>query len=731
MPCGDGSVCAPGTVCVLALDLCVAPAQIVACESVASGERCATTEILVGVCHQGACVSSGCGNGLVETGEVCDDGNTLSGDGCSADCRSHETCGNGIVDVGEQCDCGTFGSVAVGCTSENSDASGLCSSSCRNRCGDGIVAADEACDPGNAQPVSCIGSFDRGLTTCTASCTPVLSSGGCRYMGFRTRRSQAFTDTALVAPGQGFYVAGDTVGRLINYVPLDPATAPATLAAVWADLDHGVAVGAAGTIMVTSGTLPDGGLAWSTQPSNTLIDLRDVWGRNDHDVYAVGEDLVLHWNGVSWSPLDLPITGSFRAVAGDSTTIYVAGDGGALWSHDDVDGWRSIPQTTADLTSVWASDDGRVVAVGAAGAIVQRDAGVWRAGRTIASGSPEAVPIDLAAVWGSSQTGWFAAGARGTVLFDDGSTWRVLSLGRGVTGSSSQPLHAITGAYREVSIDGSEDVITFEGAAWSPTLSPTFSPILALTGTGPDDVFAVGTGGTILHHDGISWVSTVPRPTSVDLHAVAAIARDDVYAVGDHMTVLHFDGAVWSVLHTDPAVAAGDLLAIHATNRGVTVAGTTGIFALDASSQPVEVSAFPARALCGAGDELWAGGAGIRHFDGTVWEPTPIATAKVFSLACTVSFGDTLVQAIGPTSYRYDAAWNIFPAGEPDLEAAAFLATNELFAAGRNGALIRTTYPTIEPFAPATGALDAVYATGKVVFMAGPSGAIETMIFDH
>lgn len=49
-----------------------------------------------------------CGNSIIDdiVGEICDDGNTNDGDGCSATCMSNETCGNGIVDdaVGEQCD---------------------------------------------------------------------------------------------------------------------------------------------------------------------------------------------------------------------------------------------------------------------------------------------------------------------------------------------------------------------------------------------------------------------------------------------------------------------------------------------------------------------------------------------------------------------------------------------------------------------------------------------------
>ena len=46
------------------------------------------------------------GNAIIDPGEVCDDGNTVSGDGCRGDCGKIEVCGDGIVDAGEQCDDG-------------------------------------------------------------------------------------------------------------------------------------------------------------------------------------------------------------------------------------------------------------------------------------------------------------------------------------------------------------------------------------------------------------------------------------------------------------------------------------------------------------------------------------------------------------------------------------------------------------------------------------------------
>lgn len=41
--------------------------------------------------------TSTCGNSIVETGETCDDGNKVAGDGCSVTCTLE--CGNGILNT--------------------------------------------------------------------------------------------------------------------------------------------------------------------------------------------------------------------------------------------------------------------------------------------------------------------------------------------------------------------------------------------------------------------------------------------------------------------------------------------------------------------------------------------------------------------------------------------------------------------------------------------------------
>jgi cysteine-rich repeat protein len=52
--------------------------------------------------------SFSCGDGLLDDGEECDDGNNMDEDGCSADCIIEilAECGNGILEQGEECDPG-------------------------------------------------------------------------------------------------------------------------------------------------------------------------------------------------------------------------------------------------------------------------------------------------------------------------------------------------------------------------------------------------------------------------------------------------------------------------------------------------------------------------------------------------------------------------------------------------------------------------------------------------
>jgi len=103
------------------------------------GEQCDDGNNIAGDGCGPTCHFEVCGNGILDPGEQCDDGNTTSGDGCSATCQREPRCGDGILDPGEQCDDG------------NTTSGDGCSATCQHepRCGDRVLDPGEQCDDGN------------------------------------------------------------------------------------------------------------------------------------------------------------------------------------------------------------------------------------------------------------------------------------------------------------------------------------------------------------------------------------------------------------------------------------------------------------------------------------------------------------------------------------------------------------------------------------------------------
>lgn len=110
-----------------------------------------------------SCQDEFCGDGTTNDNgaEQCDDGNDMSGDGCNASCQD-EYCGDGIVNDGAQ---STGLAIVVGeqCDDGNDMSGDGCTSTCQDEyCGDGIVNDNgaEQCDDGNSD----------NLDSCTDEC---------------------------------------------------------------------------------------------------------------------------------------------------------------------------------------------------------------------------------------------------------------------------------------------------------------------------------------------------------------------------------------------------------------------------------------------------------------------------------------------------------------------------------------------------------------------------------
>ena len=154
-----------------------------------------------------------CGNGVLDPGEWCDDGNRFSGDGCNALCQleanwfcpipgqpcvDHRVCGNKVLTSNETCDDGNTVS-GDGCSGDcqmiepgwrcpvpgrpctaicgnQLDGSVTCDAGNRQggRCGDGVLTAGEKCDCGDGTvpvPAGCFGpNNDSMYGGCTTKC---------------------------------------------------------------------------------------------------------------------------------------------------------------------------------------------------------------------------------------------------------------------------------------------------------------------------------------------------------------------------------------------------------------------------------------------------------------------------------------------------------------------------------------------------------------------------------
>ena len=168
-----------------------------------------------------------CGNGELEYGEACDDGNTADNDYCSADCqRITGECGDGDKQDNEACDEG-----------ENNGLHGHCNLTCNgtSSCGDGELGKDEFCDPSSTEEtmiaeIQCSELLQFGFTdetkiinSCTSDCVPILTT--CEYNDaykspfFETGQTKCYSNSAeITCP-----TSGDFYGQEpnFNYTPHD------------------------------------------------------------------------------------------------------------------------------------------------------------------------------------------------------------------------------------------------------------------------------------------------------------------------------------------------------------------------------------------------------------------------------------------------------------------------------------------------------------------------------
>lgn len=296
---------------------------------------------------------------------------------------------------------------------------------------------------------------------------------------------------------------------------------------------------------------------------------------------------------------------------------------------------------------------------------------------------------------------------------DSLATWRPMASGTAARllalwGTSSSDLFAV---------GSGGTILHYDGAAWTGMASGTTKTLNGVWGTSADNVYAVGTGGSILHYDGTSWTA-MTSGTAETLNGVWGATSSDVFAVGDNGSILHCNGATWAAMVSDTSI---DLKSVCGTT-------STDVYAAGTNRHPVcpVAAASPCPSLAGYvrhydGDAwttkhgidncdltgVWAGSASnviavgggcITRYDGQGWTGVPLPDGiSPVSLNAVWGRSPSDVYAVGSGgNLHWDGgAWSAWSAGK-DLYGVWSSPGGEVFAVGDDGTILQSRPPAIQ-----------------------------------
>jgi hypothetical protein len=429
------------------------------------------------------------------------------------------------------------------------------------------------------------------------------------------------------------------------------------------------------------------GFGWSELISNPAPGpLRAMWGPASVSVFATG----LTSNG------DSAFVASF---VGQHWTMRYAAPGGALhalhgrgandvWAvgseivHYDGTGWTSRPTPGGPLRAVWAVAPDVAFVGGEDGAIHRIDTTATQLGNPLGVG--------IRVLFGFSPDDVYAGDAHGTVLHWNGSQWGIAAQ------FGPDPIVAMGGS-------GPDDLWVagglfahFDGGAWRVLDDDEALPTgtVGLWASAPGDVWAVTDSLRLKLFDGGAWREHWDSP--VDFAGVWGSSAADLHVCGGQGTVQRFDGNSWS---TGRLAGWQSCRSVDGTSETFAIASTGGPFAYRFDGADWERVATGA-ALSGG---VWAHASGsamapgppgtVLRFDGTNWSPLSTGSPATLHTVWGSTPSDVWAAGTGGTLLHYDgSAWSPASSGATGTIRRLWgSAATDIFAvadAGASGSLV-------------------------------------------
>ncbi len=415
--------------------------------------------------------------------------------------------------------------------------------------------------------------------------------------------------TTLFEDDQGMLWVGDAFGRVLCHDGAEWTQYDTSLErrinSIWCYEGVVRAVADDGVILSFDGS------TWTRSDAPYPVDLFRIWGTGADNIWIVGyAGTILRLVDGTWERLTTSVIESMYAIAGTGPEdMHFGGDGGTYFHFDGQE--LTAPDTIVetDIKDLVIAPDGALFV--AAGSLFECRGGIWKKAADgppctglafvgdrlfgmsfsgimefvdfswdltyvhymyrmhgnggdrlaiIAQGgdvltydgefdellTPQATLIFD--VDGFDATDVYAVGADGLVLHFDGIEWRPEDL------STERDFHGLWCADGGSIVAVGDDVLAVKkDDLWSVQEGADLGSMHKIWGTGLDDLYTIGSHGTILHFDGSEWTK-MTHPTDQLLCGIWGSGPSDVYVVsaggcsggGD---IMHYDGETWEIVY--------------------------------------------------------------------------------------------------------------------------------------------------------------------------------------
>lgn len=293
------------------------------------------------------------------------------------------------------------------------------------------------------------------------------------------------------------------------------------------------------------------------------IYLSDIAVLSAEDAWGVGSNgTIRHWNGREWIQVASPTNGFLQAVAFASPSDgWAVGNGIVIrWNGSQ---WQTFTRGilgTYNLFDVAMLSPNKGWAVGVKG---------WWPG---SAGEP------LMLAWNGVT--WQEVSLPGVTTQDDQSAESHLIIDApAIPSPNSLNSIAIVSPTDAWVVGAGGRIYRWNGVSWNRVSSPTQTHIQSVSMASPYDGWAVsgslyGHCQTMLRWNGYAW-RLVSCPVSTELYDLFMIAPSDGWAVGTEGTILHWDGTRWSRVSSPTGEGLTTVVMASATDGWIT--GQTNI----------------------------------------------------------------------------------------------------------------------------------------------------------